>query len=414
MSSRLTIITVTVLLLGIIAGASAQEKPRIIKVIGTGKAEGMPILTSWFTTEPSTEPIIIPTRAYGEVGAGDIQRFMRIYFPRTYENLLQYEFFFMAQVDMQFIGPKQEKWIFNALSQHPKGGVNTRSIMSTHDWLHLPWRDSIISDAFPNDVSAIIADTGNKQGEPGTLIIKDDPALPNIMKSFKDPIEGVFGQYAGLNTIPKPGSVILSYTRNNQGIGHPVPGQIAHVFYWRWNESITFTFQDMVYDRFWSPRQSTGQTNPYAPDIIANIVWFSTGRELPNDPFKVHDFRRDLYDFQIKKSLLVSLLEFAESFGANPDREYDNLGEVEDMRSTASDYYLEGDFDAAYNEMELALEQMVELEEQASQLKNKALFWVYVVEWTVTTGVFLVAGFVLWTLMVRRALYHEVGETRTF
>jgi len=401
-----------ILLLLSAATVAAQEKPRRIKVIGTGKAESTPILATWFNTEPSTDPIIVATRVWGDITPQDIKRFMRIYFPRNYEQLLEYEFYFMAQVDMSFFTPQQEKWIFDALSNYEKGGVNTRSIMSTHDWLFLPWRDSPISDAFPNDVEAIAA-ASEHQGEPGELVIKNDADLPNIMKPFKEPIEGVFGQYSGLDTWPKPGSVILSYTRNNRNEGHPVPGQIAHVFYWKWEKSITFTFQDMVYNTFWSPREAS-TSNPYALDIIANIIWFSTGRELPEDPLKVHDFRRNLYTFNIQKSLLISLLDFAESFGANPDSEYEKLGEIEDIVSDASDDYLDRDFDSAYETVKVALERMRDLEEEASELKNRALFWVYLVEWSVTTGVFLVAGFVLWTLMVKRALYRQVGQTRTF
>ena len=389
----------------------AQEKSRIIKVIGTGKAEGMPILTAWFTSEPSTDPIIIPTRVWGAVSTSDIRRFMRIYFPRTYEDLQTYEFFFLAQVDLHFFSGEQQRWIYNALSEGGRGGANTRSIISTHAEFHIPWRDSIISDAFPNDVAAVVEDAENKEGASGPLVVRDGDDIPDIMKSFKPQIESIFTSYGGLNTIPKPGSVVLSYTKNNIGMGSPIPGQIAHVFYWEWNRSITFTLRDMVYNTFWgAPGSPT--TNPYSLDIVTNIIWFSTGRELPGDPFKVHDFRRDLFDFNIQKSLLVSLLDFAEIFGANPANEYRELDAVDEVKREASNYYLDREFEQAYDTLKIALTELKDLEEVATDLKNRALFWVYVVEWSVTTGVLLVAGFILWTLMVRRALYREVRVTR--
>ncbi len=412
MGSRYLHLLVIALTISYITSAVAQEKPRIIKVIGTGKAQSTPILASWFTAEPSTDAIIFPTRIYGDITSTDIKRLMRIYFPRTYRDLLNYEFYFMAQVEMQFIGPKQEKWIYDALTEGQKGAVNTRSVMSQAKRRSIPWRDSIISDAFPNDAPAVISSIDKR--EPGKLVIKDEPDIPNIMKAFKEPIEAIFPQYGGLITIPKPGSVILSYTQNNAGLGHPIPGQVAHVFYWRWNRSITFTFQDMVYNRFWSTLYSTGQGNPYALDIIANIVWFSTGREIPRDSYKVHDFRRSMYEFQIKKNLLVSLLDFAEKYGANPSDEYDQLDQAESTKTTAANSYLDGDFDMAYDEIQNALSRMAEIEEKAAELKDRALFWIYVVEWIVTTGISLFAGFILWTLMIRRALYREVGQTRAF
>jgi len=403
-----------IIILGVLLSPAftfAQEKSRIIKVIGTGKAEGMPVLTAWFTNEPSTDPLIIPTRVWGAVSVSEINRFMRIYFPRTYEKLLEYEFYFLAQVDLQFFTAEQQRWIYDSLSEGERGGANTRSIISTHDWLHIPWRDSIVSDAFPNDVTAVIEDEQNKEGEAGPLIVNDDEDVPNIMKSFKTQIESIFTSYGGLNTIPRPGSVILSYTKNNAGVGSPIPGRVAHVFYWKWNRSITFTLQDMVYNNFWSAPGSP-TTNPYSLDIIANMIWFSTGREIPGDPFKVHDFRRDLYDYNIQKSLLVSLLDFAEIFGANPAREYRELDLVDDIRREASNYYLDRDFDLAYETLKEAIAELKELEDVATNLKNRALFWVYVVEWSVTTGVLLAAGSILWTLMVKRALYREVKVTR--
>ena len=67
----------------------AQDQPKRIKVMGTGKAVGMPILAAWFTTEPSTDPIIIPTRETSDVTPEAIRRFMRIYYPRAYKDLLK-------------------------------------------------------------------------------------------------------------------------------------------------------------------------------------------------------------------------------------------------------------------------------------------------------------------------------------
>ncbi len=399
------------LILVLLPGASCEQEPKLIKVLGTGKAEGMPILTMWFTTEPSTDPTIIPTRAWGQVTPGDIKRYMRIYFPRTYEELSQYEFFFLAQVDMSFLTPKQQQWIYDALTTQQKGGVNTRSIMSVHPWFHEPWRDSIISKAFPNDVAAVIADAQNLEGRPGPLIIRDDPGLPPIMSPYKKMIEPLFQNYGGLNTVPKQGSVILSYTKNNAGIGYPIPGQIAHVFYWHWNRSITFTFRDMVYDRFWS-QPGNPNANPYALDIVVNVVWFSTGRKLPEDAMKIHELRKLFYDYRIEKSILAGLLDFAEKFGANPSKQYVRLSQIDDQRDSASDLYLTQQFDPSYSAMKEAIDRLKRLEASAVKLKNRALMWVYTIEWTVTTGVLLVAGFILWTLMVRRALYREVSVTR--
>jgi hypothetical protein len=182
------------------------------------------------------------------------------------------------------------------------------------------------------------------------------------------------------------------------------------VFYWKWNNSITFTLRDMVGNSFWWA-SSTG-ANPYSLDIVANIIWFSIGRDLPEDPLMVHDLRRRFFDYNIRKRLLVSLLEFVEKFGANPVNEYTQLMEVDKLHQQGRDLYLDMDFESAYDTMGIALDEIQVLDGEVMKLKDKALTWIYLVEWLVTTGVLLISGFAVWSLMVRRALYREVRVTR--
>ncbi len=74
--------------------------------------------------------------------------------------------------------------------------------------------------------------------------------------------------------------------------------------------------------------------------------------------------------------------------------------------------YLDWDFDAAAAKTIEAMDLLGGLEGGASELKNRALFWIYLLEWLVLVGTYLVAGFFLWSIMVRRKLYREVGRTR--
>ena len=50
--------------------------------------------------------------------------------------------------------------------------------------------------------------------------------------------------------------------------------------------------------------------------------------------------------------------------------------------------------------------------EETLKFKDRALLWVYVTEWLVVSGTFLMASFVVWSLMVKRRLYREVKQTR--
>jgi len=396
----------------VLAPALAGDGSTKIRVFGSGQVGGMNVLTRWFTAEPSTDPLIIPTREFGTVTPDVIRRLMRLYFPRTKEDLLSYDFFFLACVDMGFFSDRQQTWMREALEYHPKGGINTRSVQGKYD---TEWRDSMLDEPFPNDAEAVLADPDLQHGKVGPVVIVTGDNIPPIMKPFKERLEPIFKAYRDaspiLLTIPRPGSVILSYTKNREGIGYPIPGQLAHVFYWRWANSTTFTFRDMVTSPFWN---EGGTTNPnvYALDIIANIIWFSTGRELPSDPFRVHEFRMDLYNFGLRKSLLVSLLEFTEKFGALPNEEYSALSEIESIQVDASNAYLSAEYDEAHELLVSALAGLGGVEDSAMTLKDRTLFWVYVVEWSITTATMLMAGVLVWALMVKRSMYREVGATR--
>ena len=386
----------------------AQDQPPVTKVLAMGHAGATPTLAAWLSAEPSTDPTIIATRAWGPVSGGDIMRYTRIYFPRNYDGLLEYRFIFLACVDMSFISAGQARMMYDALGESQMGAVNTRSIMSAVSTYYLPWRDSILSGAFPNDVDAVIDEESRSPNTFGPLVVRDDPSLPGIMKPYKSMIEPLYPSYGGVYTVPRPGSVILSHTKSNSALGSPLPGRIAHVFYWNWQKSTTFTFRDMVNDAFWSAPAG----NPYSLDIIVNVIWFSTGRELPRDPLLVHDYRQLIFTYTVQKSLLTSLLDFAEIFGADSSRVYAKATETEEYRSRAKKAYLDRDFAAAYNDMKTAMTGLEKLEGGAAKLKDEALFWVYLVQWLVTTSVLLMAAFVLWSLMVRRALYREVSSTR--
>jgi hypothetical protein len=233
------------------------------------------------------------------------------------------------------------------------------------------------------------------------------------MKPYKRMVEPVFTDYGGLNTVPREGSVILSYTRNNQGVGSPVPGRIAHVFYWNWSRSITFTFRDKPNDAFWSaPETGSSLSNPYGVDIIVNLIWWSTGKGLPQDPLKVHEYRRLVFDYGIQRSLLVSLLEFAEVFGADSSGIYAESNAIDEERRRSGDQYLDRDFEGALDVIKAAFGDLIELQSKAMRLKGRALFWVYLAEWLATMGTLMISGVVLWSLMVRKAVYREIPSTK--
>ena len=170
---------------------------------------------------------------------------------------------------------------------------------------------------------------------------------------------------------------------------------------------VTYTALDMIYNDFWQTNR-----NPYALDIVANLIWHGCNRELPSDPMKVHLLRRRLQTFAQEKSFIVSVFDFVERFGANTGELYERLSPIQERKDRAADLYMAGEFDLACEMMEALDEELSNLGDNAMRLKDSALRWVYAVEWVAVLATSLLFGSVVWTLMIKRRLYREVESTR--
>ena len=88
----------------------------------------MEVIRGWLISEPSFMGIVIPARYQGEVSADDINRMIRIYFPRTYEDMTEYDFILLASVDMAQFTDRQENWMYDAMSE--AGRTSSRSLQA--------------------------------------------------------------------------------------------------------------------------------------------------------------------------------------------------------------------------------------------------------------------------------------------
>jgi len=390
--------------------ATLAEEPAGIIAMGKADQGRIQLIRGWLLGEPSFRGIVIPARTYGAVGSEDVWKQIRIYFPRTFDDLVTYDFVLLASVDMQFFTVKQIQWMYGAIAEEGLGGMNTRSVQSMSTAWSGSWTNSVLSEAFPNDALAVIT-SSYYQGETfaeGPIIVNDDPGISPVARPFKDAVEEAVPAYRGVVTSPRPGSTVYTWVRSgNMQMGDSPQGFIPHLFEWSYENATTFTAMDMLWEPFWK-----GDQNPYSLDILANVVWRSTGRDLPLDAMRVHALRELFLSFQLRKSLLVSMFEFAENFGANTEDIYSRLGEIEEGKTDADREYLAGEFESSHQMMGTLLEELIALEEEALELKDRALAWVYFIEWLTVSGTMLVCGSVLWSLMVRRSAYREVGVTR--
>jgi hypothetical protein len=156
------------------------------------------------------------------------------------------------------------------------------------------------------------------------------------------------------------------------------------------------------------------QANPwdYALDFGANLMIYLDRRPVPQDVELVHRLRTRMFEFYNRRALLLGVVEFSDSFGANTDSVNLQIDQINEMVGDVLPVYLELRFEEVLQTYEEAHEMLAEAEEEAVELKNRALIWVYVVEWLGVTGTAMLSGFVVWSLMIRRKLYREVQTTK--
>ncbi len=86
--------------------------------------------------------------------------------------------------------------------------------------------------------------------------------------------------------------------------------------------------------------------------------------------------------------------------------------EVEKMRVASYEAYIAQEFVASSELMDKALDDLKGGHDLAIRIKDKALFWVYAIEWLVVIATLMATGSLLWTLMVRKRLYRATGTTQ--
>jgi hypothetical protein len=106
------------------------------------------------------------------------------------------------------------------------------------------------------------------------------------------------------------------------------------------------------------------------------------------------------------------MVEFTSNFGANPGLLNERLDLAEKKLRDIDRLYLEYDFQSSLSHAKGLLTDLEDAIDHAMKLRNRTMFWIYMIEWTILTSTAVLTGTVVWTLMVRRRLYLEVGITR--
>jgi hypothetical protein len=152
--------------------------------------------------------------------------------------------------------------------------------------------------------------------------------------------------------------------------------------------------------------------NPYAMEAATNMILYSMDRPLISDIPARRETLRLFTTFYTQKSIILSMLEWVDAFGANTLALTDRLSQLDGGLDDATEDYLEQDYTTAITFLSSMTSIAKEISNEVIRLKDQALLWVYLVEWLAVSGTSLVCAFVLWSLMVRKRAYREVATTR--
>jgi len=328
-----------------------------------------------------------------EITVEEKKKLNRVYYPRTRELLVNsYEAIIFYDARIDHFTARQFGDLEYAFREAGMSSVAAHSISFS------VWQPTVLYDLSPISVydfryTGIWRVRFRREREPVFLPFAD----LGMEQAFG-------GEYARIT--PKEGTTVWA---------DMVPEGVPWLVSWRPGgprAGMQWAFGDKFDPLWWGTTPGYRSNNPYALDLATNLLLHSTGRPLVADIHGRREARLLLSTFQTRKLLILSMAEWAERFGANALPITEQLIALEREADEALDYYLEQDYGATMSFMQALDPRVSQISDLARKLKDHALFGVYISEWLAVTSVSMVAGSVLWGLMVRKRMYREAGETR--
>ena len=388
----------------VLPGIEAGIWDREFLLIGQVFPQECPV-PGWLNKEPGLRYRVIPTDT-DSLGLKDedSRRFVRQYFPRTErEFYTTFQFVVMPDTRIAPFTGKQIMWMKESFEKHDVGCFVTVGADLAGSY-EQEWINSPLHDVLPTSLKDQyrVGDTFK------IVILKDDPPVLSMFRQYD--IEKFEGSCPCSRNFPREGSTVWAdadYQTQNLRYPWLVSWQLGTEGGHVWTAS-----DDLDHQWWWPGGMRFQSTNPYSGDVFLNIIYYSTGRILPTDIEVVHQLRTSLGLYETQRLMIRGTIEWAEKLGANVNRAERAMGEVEEIYRSALGEYSQGEYDSAVTTLEEAMVEAGAALEIAFKTKQEAMFYIYVVEWLATTGTMLLSGSVLYTLMIRRRLYREVGTTR--
>lgn len=359
-----------------------------------------PIL-GWLSLDFVVQWQELPTDVGGVMTDEAAKKITRIYTPRTLERLVQsYDVLLLLEPRMEWFSGVEMRRFKDSVEL----GVSSLLTLWPDSEGYLSLVESDLAPVYPQEFAPAFESPDSLAYH--ILVKKDNP--PVLTPFIPLGIE----RFTGSKTRavhPKQGSTVWAWAEKSGVLGS---AEDEYIISWTFGEGEAETWVIGVdVDEQWF---SLGTGNRYGGDMILNIFYYSVGKTLPESIELIHSVRDAFFRFNVEKKLVLAVLEFVDSFGANTAGLERKIAEADDGKEEAERLYIEGEYEACYEEMKLMADGLAKLNDEAMSLKDRALFWVYVTEWSAVSGTSVLAGFALYSLMIRRRLYREVSVTRAY
>ncbi len=389
--------------------AASNLDPRKVGVLYTG--DPYPGITPYISMKEDAFIVVTPVQGsiqhYAGISWTDIYKSLRVYMPRTYKDYLaNYDVMILSDTNRKIFTAEQHFWLRDGVVEEGIGLLMVGGYESFGAGFGNPdWTESFVEQILPVLVPRAGDDWVSGDTQRGMYVT--DQGFDNEFISslpYKPSPEYMVAGTDGNLVIEKAGAKVLTRWHSQK---YQDPACYAT---WDVEKGRTFA---MCHD--WTPGGGYIMSRwDYYRDFTVNLMLYMAQREMPTDYLVVHQYRENIHTLAIGRSTLFALIEFVESFGGSARVIDEEVISLDAMVAVAKDDYLDNDFVESLSKSEGALERLKEIEKLALKVKDEALFWVYLIEWLSISGVSLVAGSVMYTLMIRRRLYREVGVTRGY
>ena len=331
-------------------------------------------------------------------GGEQVSRMVRLYMPRTYSQVTSgFDVIVLANANRFAVGPGNIEMLARAVREGGVGLFMSGGWESFGGHNHPSWGSTSIGKLLPT-VDFEDSWVSHPRGGLKLVITDWDHEFIKSLPWEREKAHFMFDLHHNIVTA-KEGSQVLAQVR------YPAQDDPAMVTWELVGGNHVFAL--------------TGQTHimaigpwTYYLDFGANLMIYLDGRTVPQDIDLVHSLRATMQRTVIRRSLLMSLLEFCDSFGTNTDMIMLRITELNDQAAEARPLYLQLQFQETLDAYRIIEEGLESVERDAIRLKDRALLWVYIIEWLAVTGAAMICGSVLWSIMIRRRLYKDVMTTR--